>query len=275
MKAEAQDGVLAGILAATARRVEAGRAHLDQWERRAAAAPMPLSLAAALRGPTVGVIGEVKRRSPSAGHIHQGPAAQLASLYQRAGAAGVSVLTEPEYFHGSLNDLEQVVKAVSVPVLRKDFVIDPVQIYEARAAGASAVLLIARILVKAQLAKLAGLAAEVGLEALAEVHDERELDAAAHAGSALIGVNARDLDTLAMDPARVERLLPLVPAGVVRVAESGIASREDVVRVAAAGADAVLVGTAVAGAGDPGEALKRLVGVKKGERGEVSGTGER
>jgi indole-3-glycerol phosphate synthase len=151
-------------------------------------------------------------------------------------------------------------------VLRKDFILDPVQLYEARAHGAAAVLLIARILGARPLRALLRLARELGLAGLVEVHGEAELFTALEAGATIVGVNARDLDTLAVDAALVARLLPAVPSGCLAVAESGLASRADVERVAARGADAVLVGTAISGAADPASALRALVGVERRAR---------
>jgi indole-3-glycerol phosphate synthase len=269
MKAEPQGArVLDRILADTARRLAASRADREGWKRRAGEAARAPSMAAALRGPTVGVIAEVKRRSPSAGALSLSESAvELARAYQAGGAAAVSVLTEPDHFGGSLDDLAEVARQVRLPTLRKDFIVDPVQVFEARAAGASAVLLIARILEPARLVELARLAREVGLEVLVEVHRESELHAALLAGPELIGVNARDLDTLAVDPAVVTALLPKVPPDVVAVAESGLASLADLEAVAAAGADAVLVGAALAGADDPAAAVRALLGVgRRGRR---------
>ncbi len=264
MKAEAQDGVLARILAATAADL-AGRAHeRPEWERRAARAPAPPSFERALATGPVAVIAEVKRRSPSAGAIRAAAdAVVLARGYAEAGAAAISVLTEQAHFGGSLEDLSRVAREVGLPVLRKDFVVDPLQIYEARAAGAAAVLLIVRVLAEPRLAELSALARELGLATLVEVHDAWELERAAEVRPTAIGVNARDLETLALDPSLAPALLPRVPPGAIAVAESGLKHRADVERVAACGADAVLVGTAVAGAGDPGAAVGALIGVPR------------
>jgi indole-3-glycerol phosphate synthase len=222
----------------------------------------------ALGGAAVAVIAEVKRRSPSAGVIREAAdAVGLARLYAEGGAAAVSVLTEGPHFGGSLEDLERVARATGLPTLRKDFIVDPLQLYEARAAGAAAVLLIARALPAVRLAELAELARELGLAALVEVHDATELAAAVAVRPAAIGVNARDLDTLAMDAGLSDQLIPRVPAHLPAVAESGILARRDVERAARAGADAVLVGTAVAAARDPAAAVGGLVGVPRVGRG--------
>ena len=217
--------------------------------------------------PTVGVIAEVKRRSPSQGAIREtlDPVSHAAA-YARAGAVAVSVLTDGPHFGGSIEDLERVVAAVPVPVLRKDFVIDETQVHEARAAGASAVLLIARILSAAQLERLAGLVRAYGMTPLVEVHKPAELDAALGAGPSVLGINARDLDTFAVDLSGAEQLIARIPAGVPVVAESGIETRTDVARLAAAGADFVLVGTSVARQANPEAAVKALVGVERHAR---------
>jgi indole-3-glycerol phosphate synthase len=275
MKAEPQDsGVLERILAQTTERVAARAAELDLWERRARSAREPADFAAALRGATAGgrravaVIAEVKRRSPSAGMIRPGAdAADLARRYVAGGATAVSVLTEPSHFAGSAEDLSRVSEAVAVPVLRKDFIIHPVQVFEARALGAAAVLLIARALTAASLRELAALSRGLGLASLVEVHTAAELDEALKVAPAAVGINARDLETLRVDQTVAERLLPLVPAGLPAVTESGIAGRSDVERLALWGADAVLVGSALSGAPDPESAVRSLVGVGRVGRG--------
>ena len=265
MKAEAQASGFLTRMVRTQRARLAGRAgERGAWERRAAAAPAAPAFAAAVGGVSVAIIAEVKRRSPSAGAIRAGAdAAGLARIYADAGASAISVLTEPEHFGGSLDDLARVASAVPVPVLRKDFIVDPLQLYEARAAGASAVLLIVRALREEELAALAADAGALGLAVLVEVHDRAELELAAALQPAAIGVNARDLETLEVDAGRHGALLPLVPAGCVAVAESGLAVRGDVERVARAGADAALSGTALAGAPDPAAAVRALVGVAR------------
>lgn len=222
------------------------------------------SFAAALRrvaGGPVRVIAEVKKASPSRGPIAPGadPVA-IAQGYERAGAAAISVLTEARRFGGSLEDLARVARAVRVPLLRKDFVVERYQLLEARAAGASAVLLIAALHDGPALRALREEAAALGLEALVEVHDEPDLARAAAARAAIIGVNNRDLRTLAVSLAVSERLAPLLPRGAVRVSESGIAGKEDVARLADSGYDAVLVGERLMAAPDPAAALAELFG---------------
>jgi indole-3-glycerol phosphate synthase len=257
------------ILAAARARVAALKAQAAALDRRAAAAPLPRPFAPALSGTDVGVIAEVKRRSPSAGAIRADldPTAH-AEAYVRGGARVVSVLTDPDHFGGSLEDLSRVAGAVAAPVLRKDFILDELQLLEARAAGASAVLLIARVLAASRLRALAEAARGVGLGTLVEVHTDGELEGALRAEPTAVGVNSRDLDTFRVDLAVAERLLAAIPRGVPAVAESGLATRRDVERMAAAGADLVLVGTSVAAAGDPEAAVRALVGVpRQGRRG--------
>ncbi len=267
MKAEAQGGVLARILASTAADLAARLHERPEWERRAAAAADPPSFERALAGGLVAVIAEVKRRSPSAGPIRAAAdAAALARSYADAGAAVISVLTEQAHFGGSLDDLSRVARETGLPVLRKDFVLDPLQVYEARAAGAAAVLLIVRALTDERLGALSALAGDLGLATLVEVHSAAELERAAAVQPTAIGVNARDLETLLVDSSRHAALVPRVPPATLAVAESGLRGRSDVERVAAAGADAVLVGTAVAGAADPGAAVRALVGVARAGR---------
>jgi indole-3-glycerol phosphate synthase len=198
---------------------------------------------ALVAGPCVSVIAEVKRRSPSGGSIQEmADPATVARAYEAGGASAVSVLTDREYFGGSLADLEAVRAAIALPVIRKDFIIDELQVVEAAASGASAILLIVRLLDASALRALRLCAEGYGMDALVEAHAEHELEAAIESGARIIGVNNRDLDMLTIDLAVSERLVPRIPPGVVRVAESGIRSAGDVQRMADAGADAVLVG---------------------------------
>ena len=226
-------------------------------------------MAAALRGhPDVVLIAEVKRRSPSAGDIAPAvDAPARAAAYERAGARAISVLTEPHHFGGEVADLIAVRVAVRLPVLQKDFLIDRLQLLEARAIGASAVLLIARALAPAQLASLTTFAQELGLEPLVEVRTAAELEQAIRLDVAMIGVNSRDLETLVVDERTVPALLPLVPPGVIAIAESGIRDRAGVARAASSGADAVLVGSALSRAADPEAAVRSLLGVPRSARG--------
>ena len=222
--------------------------------------PMPR-----LRAPGSSVIAEVKRRSPSKGELADiaDPAA-LAGAYARGGAAAISVLTEQRRFGGSLDDLRAVREAVDVPLLRKDFMVSHYQVLEARAAGADLVLLIVAALDDDLLRGLYAAARELGMRALVEVHDEAETERAVALGAELIGVNARNLKTLAVDPGTFGRLAPLVPADRVLVAESGITGPADVLRHVREGARAVLVGEALVKDGDPEEAVRAMTGLEAG-----------
>jgi indole-3-glycerol phosphate synthase len=265
--------ILSDILASTRIRVLALRGRRAELEGAARMAPPPRSWVQALSGTDVAVIAEVKRRSPSAGSIAPSldPAA-WARRYVSGGARAVSVLTDERYFGGTLGDLEAVRRAVEAPVLRKDFILDPLQIVESRAAGASAVLLIVRAVERERLRELSQAAREWGLARLVEVHDAIELEAAVEVDPEAIGVNARDLDDFEVSLDRIAPVLAAVPPGIAAVAESGIASRSDVERVAAWGADAILVGTAIAGAADPALAVRGLAGVARSGR---PGAGDR
>jgi indole-3-glycerol phosphate synthase len=233
-----------------------------RWREQAAGRSPARDLAAALRTPGLSVIAEVKRRSPSAGPIDPDldPAVRAAA-YERGGAAAISVLTEPEHFGGSMTDLTRARRAVALPVLRKDFVLHPAQIWEARAGGADAVLLIAAVLEDAELAAMLRTANRAGVAALVEVHTAEEGRRAAAAGAGLIGVNNRDLATFTVDLATAERLRAAIPDGAVAVAESGVSSPEAAARMAAAGYDAVLVGEALVRSADPAGLVYRLRGM--------------
>jgi indole-3-glycerol phosphate synthase / phosphoribosylanthranilate isomerase len=235
---------------------------LDLMRERALAAPPPRSFADALRPTSDGparLIAEVKRASPSKGLLAErfDPVAR-ARAYAAGGAAAISVLTEPDFFLGSLDDLSAVRAAVELPVLRKDFLLDPYQVYEARAAGADAVLLICALLDDAALRDLLALARSLGMEALVEAHDADEARRAVAAGADVIGVNSRDLRTFAVDPDVVRRLRPLVPADRLFVAESGIGDVVGAARARAFGADAILVGEALMRSGSPEEVAHML-----------------
>jgi len=254
------------MLAVTRVRVATLQGSAPELERRAHAAP-PVRRFALGAGGAVGLIAEVKRRSPSQGAIRTDlDPVEHARAYVRGGAAAVSVLTDEAHFGGSLEDLERVAAAVSVPVLRKDFILDELQIVEARAAGASAVLLIVRALPPDRVQALARAAGAWGLQTLIEVHAIEELDSALAAEPDAIGVNARDLATFAVDLRLAEAVIRQVPRQVTVVAESGIETRADVERVAAAGADFVLVGTSVARQREPEKAVRALVGVQRSPR---------
>ena len=232
-------------------------------EQQAADRPACRPFAAALRLPgEVAVIAEVKQASPSAGVIRANfdPAA-IAETYQRHGATCVSVLTDADFFRGSRADLRAVRAAVALPVLRKEFVVDRRQLLEARADGADAVLLIAEVLPGDRLAELHRAATALGLDVLVELHDADQLPRVLDAGATLVGINNRDLRTFQTSLDHTLALLPRVPAGVTVVSESGIRTRADLDRLAAAGVSAVLVGESLMRAADVGAALDALRGV--------------
>jgi len=230
---------------------------------RAVDGPSPRDFAGALaRAEPVAVIAEIKRASPSRGVMVDADfdPARVARAYESGGAAAMSVLTDERYFLGDAATLETVRAAVSVPVLRKDFILDPWQVYESRAIGADALLLIVRALGPETLQELISLTRELEMCALVEVHDRAELGWALDAGAGIIGVNNRDLDTFTVDLATTERLAPLVPDDRIVVSESGIRSWDDVARVRDAGARAVLVGESLVTSGDVAGKLRELRG---------------
>ena len=206
------------------------------------------------------VIAELKRQSPSKGVLAPSLVpGVVAKTYAAAGAACLSVLTDTQFFGGSAHDLAEARAAVDLPILRKDFTVCQADVCDAKIMGADAVLLIVRALSRGELGDLLGLAAALGLDALVEVHDDAEAELAVEAGALLIGVNQRDLATFEVDTDRAVRVARLLPAGVVRVAESGIRTPADIARLASAGFDAVLIGEALVTAADPAEALAGLL----------------
>ena len=249
---------------ARARAVAADPDRIAHLEAQAAAAPVPPPFAAALRGPHVRVIAELKRRSPSKGVINDAlQAPDRAAAYARGGAAALSILTEASRFGGALEDLEAVRPAVVLPLLRKDFITHEVQLLEARAAGASAVLLIARALPPARLRALAAEAQRRGLECLVEIRSDAELAVALSVPAAVVGVNNRNLETLVIDDAIGASLIPRIPADRVAVYESGVSGVVEVERAARLGADAVLVGSVLSAAADGEAAVRALAGVER------------
>jgi indole-3-glycerol phosphate synthase len=227
---------------------------------RALDAPPPLPALDALRAPGVGVIAEVKRRSPSRGALADiADPAKLAATYADGGARAISVLTERRRFDGSLDDLAAVREAVDIPVLLKDFVISPYQVHEARAYGADLVLLIVAALDQNVLHGLLERVESLGMTALVEVHTEAEADRAIQAGATVIGINARNLATFEIDREAFGRIAPGLPRGIVTVAESGVRGPADLLAYAGAGADAVLVGEGLVTSGDPRTAVADLV----------------
>jgi indole-3-glycerol phosphate synthase len=261
-------GPLGRLAAAAAVRAKDLEKQSTDLRDRAKDVPAGPSFSAALRRIDVAVIAEVKRRSPSKGVINAGlDAGEQASAYARGGAAALSILTEPSEFGGAVQDLRDAREATSLPTLKKDFHVHPVQVLEARAAGASAMLLIARALPPDGLTAMADRASEHGVEVVVEIRSEEELERALAIRHAVIGVNSRDLETLVIDSAVTARLIPLIPADRLVIAESGVSARYDVERVAVAGADAVLVGSTVSAAFDPAAAVAALTGVARVFRG--------
>lgn len=223
-------------------------------------APPARDALAVLSGSEVSVIAEVKRASPSKGFLADIPEpAQLAATYERAGAAVISCLTEQRRFRGSLDDFDAVRRSVDIPVLRKDFLVNPYQIHEARAHGADLILLIVAALEQQRLESLLDRTESLGMTALVEVHTEQEAEQAVAAGAKVIGVNARNLKTLEVDTSTFARIAPGLPNDVIKVAESGVSTKHDLLAYAGAGADAVLIGEGLVTAGDPGKKTREMV----------------
>jgi indole-3-glycerol phosphate synthase len=253
------DSVLDAIVAGKVAELEGElrREPLESVRAAAELAPPARDFAAALRTRPVGIVAEIKRRSPSRGVLADSvDPPELARRYQAAGADAISVLTEQHHFNGSLADLRAVRAAVEIPLLRKDFLFAPYHLYQARAAGADAALLIVAMLEDAALRDLIALADEIGLAALVEVHAEREVERALAGGARLVGINNRDLHSFAVDLAVTERLRPLVPTDLTVVGESGVHGAAEVDRLRAAGVQAILVGEALMRAGLDGVPTK-------------------
>jgi indole-3-glycerol phosphate synthase len=252
------DSIIEGVREDLARR----RIPLAQLHEKLDSAPAVIDAHPGLRGDLISVIAEVKRASPSKGALSSisNPAA-LAEQYQSAGASVISVLTEERRFNGSLADLETVRSAVSIPVLRKDFMVDEYQFYEARAYGADVVLLIVAALSSHQLRDYFEMATELGMASLIEVHTPQELEQAMEINPRIVGINSRNLKTLEVDQKAFAELLPQIPADVIRVAESGISQRAEVEAAERFGADAILVGEALVRSGDPISTLHALRGL--------------
>jgi len=251
------DSIIEGVREDLAKR----RRSLSEIQEGMLQAAPALDVRKSLSGEVTSVIAEVKRSSPSKGSLStiSDPAA-LAERYQEAGASVISVLTEERRFKGTLADLTAVRERVSIPILRKDFMIDEYQFFEARAHGADMVLLIVAALAKSQLKDFFDLATELGMASLIEVHTADELERALEISPQIVGVNSRNLKTLDVDQAAFADLIPRIPADLIRVAESGIAKRSDVEFAERCGADAILVGEALVTAGDPLLAMRTLLG---------------
>ncbi|MGH2828777.1 MAG: indole-3-glycerol phosphate synthase TrpC [Actinomycetota bacterium] len=254
---------LAKLLDSTRARVAEAKERVtaDALEQRIAAAGETRSFGSALVGPEVAIIAEIKRASPSKGVFDANLSASAAAAdYARGGAAALSVLTEPEFFRGSLDDLSSAASA-GLPLLRKDFIVDEFQVLESRAAGADALLLIVRALGDDELSGLMAASRSLGMDALVEVHELEDLDRAMEAGADLIGVNNRDLETFEVDEQRTADLASRVSKEVTLVSLSGVSTRAAVEAQAAAGAHAVLVGEALVRSEDPASTLRELRGV--------------
>jgi len=254
------EGIIAGVMEDL--RVRESAVPMEEVKELALRAPDAKDAVSALRGSdgAVTIISEVKRSSPSKGELAAIPdPASLASIYERGGASVVSVLTEGRRFGGSLADLDAVRAAVDIPVLRKDFIVTPYQIHEARAHGADLVLLIVAALEQPALVSLLERVRSLGMEALVEAHSRLEVLRALEAGASVIGVNARDLTTLEVDRHTIEQVIDVIPEDVVAVAESGVSNAHDVFEYAKWGADAVLVGEALVTSGNPLESIRDMV----------------
>lgn len=251
--------VLDSIIEGVREDLAARRMPLSQLHEQLEKAPKPIEVYFPIS--EMSVIAEVKRKSPSKGDLANIPEpAKLALQYESAGAAAISVLTEQRRFNGSLSDFDAVRKEVRIPMLRKDFMVDEYQFYEARAHGADMVLLIVAGLSKSQLADYFALASELGMQSLVEVHTNDELEAAMEISPKIVGVNSRNLKTLEVDASVFKELIPRIPAELSKVAESGISSRSDVLYAQEAGANVILVGEALVKAGDPTKSLPELLG---------------
>jgi indole-3-glycerol phosphate synthase len=251
------DSIIEGVREDLARR----RKPLSQIHEQMSQAPIALDAYGALLGEQMKVIAEVKRSSPSKGELSTiTDPASLAEQYQEAGVSVISVLTEERRFKGSLADLAAVRARVTIPILRKDFMVDEYQFFEARAYGADVVLLIVAALSKSQLRDFYDVATELGMASLIEVHTADELERALEISPKIVGVNSRNLKTLEVSQEAFADLIPRIPPSLIRVAESGIASRADVEFAQNAGANAILVGEALVTSGDPKLAMRKLLG---------------
>lgn len=254
--------VLNSIIEGVREDLAARRLPLHDLQEKLEHAPAPIDPHENLRGDLVSVIAEVKRSSPSKGVLADiADPASLASTYEEAGASVISVLTEKRRFGGSLEDLTAVRSVVKIPILRKDFMVDEYQFYEARAYGADVVLLIVAALSMHQLRDYFEMATELGMASLIEVHTHDELERAMEIEPRIIGVNSRNLKTLEVDQRAFAELLPEIPETIIKVAESGISTRAEVESALSHGADAILVGEALVRAGDPLSALRTLRGL--------------
>jgi len=255
--------MLTPIVDAADVRAAQAQLHIDEFKRAAAVQKSSRRFGAALAKPGLSVIAEIKRKSPSAGDIDTSvDPARRALAYESGGADAISVLTEPEFFGGSLGDLDAVREAVQLPILRKDFTRNQAQVWESKAWGADAVLLIVAILEDALLEELLALSRDVGIDAVVEAHTSKEVDRAVALGASIIGVNNRDLATFRTDLAVAEALAPRIPVATLSIGESGVSSVEGAARMRQAGYDAILVGEALVRSSDPAALVTDLKGAQ-------------
>ena len=240
-------------------------AEIRVWEREIPNLPACRDFKGALVNQSeVSLIAEIKRASPSAGILRNMSAvSDIALTFEESGASAISILTEEFFFQGSIDDLKQAKAFTSLPVLRKDFIVSEYQIWESRFIGADAILLIAAVLNSEELNRFLHLTGELGMQALIEVHSQSELEKALRAGSQIIGINNRDLRTFTIDLKTTEMLVPLIPADKIKISESGIADRQDIVHMQQIGVDAVLVGGALLRSPNPGGKIEELLGKSK------------
>ena len=252
--------VLSLILESKKKRIEVLRKNREAFLSLVKKTPGPLSFKKAIkREGKISLIAEIKQASPSSGVLRQEfSPVDIAKKYEKLRVNALSVLTEEEFFLGKINYIEDIKKSVNLPVLRKDFIIDEVQVLESRAVGADAILLIMRILDEAKLKRLYSLAKDLGMDVLVEVHTEKELRKVINYGVDIIGINNRNLDTFKVDILRTKKLIPFVPEGAVRVSESGISTFKDMLLLKGLGVDAVLVGEAIMKADNIDEKVKEL-----------------
>ena len=262
---ESTPDILKKILASKKREVEKLKLEspLTKIEKRIKNQPPPLNISGSLMSDSIRIIAEIKKQSPINGILRENlDPASTAALYANNGAAAISVLTEEKHFQGHITDLASVRKITSplgIPILRKDFIFDPYQVFESRAYGADAILLIVAMLEPKNLSELLDLSQETWMQCLVEVHNEEELSIATEAGAEIIGINNRNLKTFEVSLETTEHLAPLVPTGKIIVSESGISTPKDIQRVRNAGAHAVLIGEALVTAADPSIKLKELL----------------
>jgi indole-3-glycerol phosphate synthase len=237
---------------------------IRSWEKEVGNLPPCRDFKSALaKQMEVSLVAEIKRASPSAGVLRNiVRVCDVTTLYQESGASAISVLTEEEFFRGSIDDLKEARASTGLPILRKDFIVSEYQIWESRFIGADAILLIAAVLISEELNRFLHLAGELGMQALIEVYSQSELEKALRAGSQIIGINNRDLRNFTIDLKTTESLAPLIPRDKIKVSESGILNRQDIVRLQQIGVDAVLVGEAILRSPHPGQKIEELLGRK-------------